>query len=212
MSCYQIVLDDEDDDAINALPPAKKKKTLHTSSVSVPAIVSTKPPQSASSKKDAHLSSPKKSDDPFSPKKRAVTATPVSTKGDSLAPSSVTSRNNLESAERSPKKVAPPNASASSQSAVSAGSSRVSVKLENGSQGSRKGHSFTSVTASPSTSTQSSGMGSFLLWVDKYQPKTLAHVVGQHGAASPANKLIKWLENWHANRLKHGYKAVTAGE
>ena len=58
----------------------------------------------------------------------------------------------------------------------------------------------------------SQGVPQTLLWVDKYQPKSLDKVVGQHGPASPANKLLKWLQNWHTDRKKHGYKATSAGE
>ncbi|GAU93363.1 hypothetical protein RvY_05316 [Ramazzottius varieornatus] len=76
--------------------------------------------------------------------------------------------------------------------------------------------SFTAaVSQVPSTSSGGSPPSShpqnFLLWVDKYQPKTLKNVVGQNGAASPAHKLLNWLQNWDESRRKHGFKATTAG-
>nr|XP_060633800.1 replication factor C subunit 1 isoform X1 [Anolis sagrei ordinatus] len=38
-----------------------------------------------------------------------------------------------------------------------------------------------------------------LLWVDKYRPTTLKTVIGQQGDQSCANKLLRWLRNWHKN-------------
>ncbi|NWX99471.1 RFC1 factor, partial [Nothoprocta ornata] len=36
-----------------------------------------------------------------------------------------------------------------------------------------------------------------LLWVDKYRPTSLKAIIGQQGEQSCANKLLRWLRNWH---------------
>lgn len=36
-----------------------------------------------------------------------------------------------------------------------------------------------------------------LLWVDKYKPASLKTIIGQQGDQSCANKLLRWLQNWH---------------
>ncbi|TSO98529.1 Replication factor C subunit 1 [Bagarius yarrelli] len=41
--------------------------------------------------------------------------------------------------------------------------------------------------------------GSSLLWVDKYRPRSLKNLIGQQGEQSCANKLLRWLKNWHKN-------------
>ncbi|KAM5192693.1 replication factor C subunit 1 [Mantella aurantiaca] len=38
-----------------------------------------------------------------------------------------------------------------------------------------------------------------LLWVDKYRPTSLKAIIGQQGDQSCANKLIRWLKDWHKN-------------
>uniref|UniRef100_A0A8B9S5L7 Replication factor C subunit 1 n=1 Tax=Apteryx owenii TaxID=8824 RepID=A0A8B9S5L7_APTOW len=38
-----------------------------------------------------------------------------------------------------------------------------------------------------------------LLWVDKYKPTSLKAIIGQQGEQSCANKLLRWLRNWHRN-------------
>uniref|UniRef100_A0A8K9WLU3 Replication factor C subunit 1 n=1 Tax=Oncorhynchus mykiss TaxID=8022 RepID=A0A8K9WLU3_ONCMY len=38
-----------------------------------------------------------------------------------------------------------------------------------------------------------------LLWVDKYRPQNLKAVIGQQGDQSQANKLLRWLKNWHTH-------------
>lgn len=46
-----------------------------------------------------------------------------------------------------------------------------------------------------------------LLWVDKYKPTSLKHIIGQQGDQSCANKLLRWLRNWHKSspeEKKHG--------
>ncbi|XP_051020640.1 replication factor C subunit 1 isoform X1 [Acomys russatus] len=39
--------------------------------------------------------------------------------------------------------------------------------------------------------------GESLLWVDKYKPTSLRNIIGQQGDQSCANKLLRWLRNWH---------------
>ncbi|NXC06252.1 RFC1 factor, partial [Orthonyx spaldingii] len=43
-----------------------------------------------------------------------------------------------------------------------------------------------------------------LLWVDKYKPVSLKAIIGQQGEQSCANKLLRWLRNWHKNTLENG--------
>ncbi|NXL95687.1 RFC1 factor, partial [Alectura lathami] len=43
-----------------------------------------------------------------------------------------------------------------------------------------------------------------LLWVDKYKPASLKAVIGQQGEQSCANKLLRWLRNWHKNTSGEG--------
>ena len=43
------------------------------------------------------------------------------------------------------------------------------------------------------------GDGECLLWVDKYKPKEMKEIVGQHGDKSNAKKLKKWLMDWRDN-------------
>ncbi|XP_057263564.1 replication factor C subunit 1 isoform X1 [Pezoporus wallicus] len=43
-----------------------------------------------------------------------------------------------------------------------------------------------------------------LLWVDKYKPVSLKAVIGQQGEQSCANKLLRWLRNWHTDTLEDG--------
>uniref|UniRef100_A0A673FRR8 Replication factor C subunit 1 n=1 Tax=Sinocyclocheilus rhinocerous TaxID=307959 RepID=A0A673FRR8_9TELE len=44
---------------------------------------------------------------------------------------------------------------------------------------------------------RSENEGSSLLWVDKYCPRSLKNLIGQQGDQSCANKLLRWLQNWH---------------
>uniref|UniRef100_A0A9J8DIY0 Replication factor C subunit 1 n=1 Tax=Cyprinus carpio carpio TaxID=630221 RepID=A0A9J8DIY0_CYPCA len=44
---------------------------------------------------------------------------------------------------------------------------------------------------------RSESEGSSLLWVDKYRPRSLKNLIGQQGDQSCANKLLRWLQNWH---------------
>lgn len=43
-----------------------------------------------------------------------------------------------------------------------------------------------------------------LPWVDKYKPKTISQLVGQHGEKSPMNKLLGWLKDWARHNLGEG--------
>lgn len=44
---------------------------------------------------------------------------------------------------------------------------------------------------------RSSNKEECLLWVDKYKPASLKNIIGQQGDQSCANKLLRWLRNWH---------------
>ncbi|GMT11108.1 hypothetical protein PFISCL1PPCAC_2405, partial [Pristionchus fissidentatus] len=46
----------------------------------------------------------------------------------------------------------------------------------------------------------------FVPWVDKYKPKSLSQLVGQHGDKSPMNKLMAWLKGWKSWHLGEGAK------
>ncbi|XP_045070583.1 replication factor C subunit 1 [Coregonus clupeaformis] len=50
-----------------------------------------------------------------------------------------------------------------------------------------------------------------LLWVDKYRPRNLKAVIGQQGDQSPANKLLRWLKNWHTHHAVGGAKPAGRG-
>ncbi|XP_028657805.2 replication factor C subunit 1 isoform X1 [Erpetoichthys calabaricus] len=50
--------------------------------------------------------------------------------------------------------------------------------------------------------------GESLLWVDKYKPTSLKSIIGQQGEQSCAQKLIRWLRNWH--QKNSGEKKPTA--
>uniref|UniRef100_A0A8C2FZY0 Replication factor C subunit 1 n=1 Tax=Cyprinus carpio TaxID=7962 RepID=A0A8C2FZY0_CYPCA len=51
--------------------------------------------------------------------------------------------------------------------------------------------------ASPVSHSTPESEGSSLLWVDKYRPRSLKNLIGQQGDQSCANKLLRWLQNWH---------------
>lgn len=54
---------------------------------------------------------------------------------------------------------------------------------------------------------RSSNKEECLLWVDKYKPASLKNIIGQQGDQSCANKLLRWLRNWHKSspeEKKHG--------
>ncbi|XP_073502084.1 replication factor C subunit 1 isoform X2 [Phyllobates terribilis] len=44
-----------------------------------------------------------------------------------------------------------------------------------------------------------SGKTESILWVDKYKPTSVKAIIGQQGDQSCANKLIRWLRDWHRN-------------
>ncbi|GMR59324.1 hypothetical protein PMAYCL1PPCAC_29519, partial [Pristionchus mayeri] len=46
----------------------------------------------------------------------------------------------------------------------------------------------------------------FVPWVDKYKPKSLQQLVGQHGDKSPMRKLMAWLKGWKTWHLGEGAK------
>lgn len=50
--------------------------------------------------------------------------------------------------------------------------------------------------------------GSSLLWVDKYRPCSLKNLIGQQGEQSCANKLLRWLKNWHKNHSSNSKPAA----
>ncbi|CAD6197941.1 unnamed protein product [Caenorhabditis auriculariae] len=49
-----------------------------------------------------------------------------------------------------------------------------------------------------------------LPWVDKYKPKSISQLVGQHGDKSPLNKLLDWLNDWAKLNLGEGAKVKRA--
>uniref|UniRef100_A0A3Q2H297 Replication factor C subunit 1 n=1 Tax=Equus caballus TaxID=9796 RepID=A0A3Q2H297_HORSE len=54
-----------------------------------------------------------------------------------------------------------------------------------------------------------------LLWVDKYKPLSLKTIIGQQGDQSCANKLLRWLQNWHkspSEEKKHAKFGKFAGK
>ncbi|XP_058402882.1 replication factor C subunit 1 isoform X2 [Diceros bicornis minor] len=54
-----------------------------------------------------------------------------------------------------------------------------------------------------------------LLWVDKYKPTSLKTIIGQQGDQSCANKLLRWLQNWHkspSEDKKHAKLGKFAGK
>ncbi|KAF4118825.1 replication factor C subunit 1 [Onychostoma macrolepis] len=63
--------------------------------------------------------------------------------------------------------------------------------------------------ASPVSHSIPESEGSSLLWVDKYRPRSLKNLIGQQGDQSCANKLLRWLQNWHKHHSGNT-KAPTA--
>ncbi|TRY96810.1 hypothetical protein DNTS_016309 [Danionella cerebrum] len=76
-----------------------------------------------------------------------------------------------------------------------AGSAGASKAVEGSSSDVKKSLSFDK----PKTTSNSGSKteGSSLLWVDKYRPRSLKSLIGQQGDQSCANKLLRWLQNWH---------------
>ncbi|KAM3864864.1 replication factor C subunit 1 [Diretmus argenteus] len=68
-----------------------------------------------------------------------------------------------------------------------------------------------SLSSSPTTSSPSlTGEVASLLWVDKYRPRSLKAVIGQQGDQSCANKLLRWLQNWHKHHSGGAAKPAVA--
>ncbi|XP_055014455.1 replication factor C subunit 1 [Boleophthalmus pectinirostris] len=72
------------------------------------------------------------------------------------------------------------------------------------------GLSSSSSSSKHPSSTSVSGEGASLLWVDKYRPRSLKTVIGQQGDQSCANKLMRWLQNWHKNHSGGSSKPAVA--
>ncbi|KAM4854962.1 replication factor C subunit 1 [Thomomys bottae] len=51
-----------------------------------------------------------------------------------------------------------------------------------------------------------------LLWVDKYKPTSLKTIIGQQGDQSCANKLLRWLRNWHKSSPEERKHAAKFGK
>uniref|UniRef100_A0A8D2BE14 Replication factor C subunit 1 n=1 Tax=Sciurus vulgaris TaxID=55149 RepID=A0A8D2BE14_SCIVU len=51
-----------------------------------------------------------------------------------------------------------------------------------------------------------------LLWVDKYKPTSLKTIIGQQGDQSCANKLLRWLRNWHKSSPEEKKHAAKFGK
>nr|XP_019597489.1 PREDICTED: replication factor C subunit 1 isoform X3 [Rhinolophus sinicus] len=51
-----------------------------------------------------------------------------------------------------------------------------------------------------------------LLWVDKYKPTSLKTIIGQQGEQSCANKLLRWLQNWHKSPSEEKKHAAKLGK
>ncbi|XP_051054367.1 replication factor C subunit 1 isoform X1 [Phodopus roborovskii] len=51
-----------------------------------------------------------------------------------------------------------------------------------------------------------------LLWVDKYKPTSLKNIIGQQGDQSCANKLLRWLRNWHKSSPEEKKHAARFGK
>ncbi|KAM5271711.1 replication factor C subunit 1 [Ctenodactylus gundi] len=51
-----------------------------------------------------------------------------------------------------------------------------------------------------------------LLWVDKYKPTSLKTIIGQQGDQSCANKLLRWLRNWHKSAPEEKKHAAKFGK
>lgn len=100
------------------------------------------------------------------------------------------------SSGKSPKgKAATPKREPSSSGSLraSAGEARKGLSFD---KAERHGASTTTAAPVPDTG------GSSLLWVDKYRPHNLKGLIGQQGEQSCANKLLRWLQNWHTGNTK----------
>ncbi|XP_055772510.1 replication factor C subunit 1-like, partial [Salvelinus fontinalis] len=73
------------------------------------------------------------------------------------------------------------------------------------------GKSQSSSSSATPSSPSSAGEDFSLLWVDKYRPQNLKAVIGQQGDQSQANKLLRWLKNWHTHHAVGGAKPAGRG-
>ncbi|KAL7841442.1 hypothetical protein SRHO_G00251330 [Serrasalmus rhombeus] len=107
--------------------------------------------------------------------------------------------------------------SSSSKSSPSPGKVRPASASTPGTSGASRRDSASEVKkslefgkATPATSQPAAeDDGKSLLWVDKYRPRSLKNLIGQQGEQSCANKLLRWLQNWH-KRQSGNTKPATA--
>ncbi|XP_026126082.1 replication factor C subunit 1-like isoform X2 [Carassius auratus] len=103
----------------------------------------------------------------------------------------------------SPSKKATPEEPSPKKSSPSKGKSKPGSASKSGTLGVshsevKKSLSFDQTTsASPVSHSTPENDGRSLLWVDKYRPRSLKNLIGQQGDQSCANKLLRWLQNWH---------------
>ncbi|XP_055338037.1 replication factor C subunit 1-like [Paramacrobiotus metropolitanus] len=161
-----------------------------------------------SKKKDADVILLDSDDDDQPPAKKArTTASPVKSSMKAVASSSTGASKSASVVKPAVKPASPVKKPILSGAA----SSPVSVKATEKAPVVPSTSKQVSNTASDPAPRPSSQNVPALLWVDKYQPKSLKNVVGQHTPQSPANKLLTWLQHWQDNRKKHGFKAASAG-
>ncbi|CAL1601443.1 unnamed protein product [Knipowitschia caucasica] len=97
---------------------------------------------------------------------------------------------------RSPQTPSPSKTSLSLAHSARVGSSATPSGRGSG-QTARRDLGLSSSSPQDSSLPSFSGQGASLLWVDKYRPQSLKTVIGQQGDQSCANKLKRWLQNWH---------------
>ncbi|XP_021496347.1 replication factor C subunit 1 isoform X2 [Meriones unguiculatus] len=61
----------------------------------------------------------------------------------------------------------------------------------------RRGLDFKEQAVEETSAHSSGSVVESLLWVDKYRPTSLRNIIGQQGDQSCANKLLRWLRDWH---------------
>ncbi|XP_029993926.1 replication factor C subunit 1 isoform X3 [Sphaeramia orbicularis] len=116
----------------------------------------------------------------FTPKSQKISPS----KGNSRSPQTPSpSKTGLAQGHKRPREAATPPGRSSGHTA----------RRELGLSSSSASSSSAPVLSSPSQT----GEGASLLWVDKYRPRSLKTVIGQQGDQSCANKLLRWLQNWH---------------
>ncbi|XP_042570912.1 replication factor C subunit 1 isoform X1 [Cyprinus carpio] len=105
--------------------------------------------------------------------------------------------------KRTPSKKATPQGPSPNKRSPSKGKSKPGSASKSGTLGAsrsevKKSLSFDQTKrASPVSHSTPENDGSSLLWVDKYRPRSLKNLIGQQGDQSCANKLLRWLQNWH---------------